>query len=123
MPIMIRPDSEFTDLLRNNLRVRYDERKKERTVLAPIHVSDILPSSCIRKQYYSRVFPDEAPITDQPIHHSVRGETSELAITKLTKSSVAQAELQMDRIVYHPDIIDTTRDKTIIIELKDTVAG
>ena len=123
MPIMIRPDSEFTDLLRNNLRVRYDERKKERTGPAPIHVSDILPSSCIRKQYYSRVFPDEDPITDESIHHFVRGEASEFAITKLAKIGVAQAELQMDGIVAHPDIMDSTGDKTIIIELKDTVAG
>ena len=120
---MIRPDSEFTDLLRNNLRVRYDERKKERTGPAPIHVSDILPSSCIRKQYYSRVYPDEAPITDESIHHFVRGEASEFAITKLAKIGVAQAELQMDGIVAHPDIMDTTGDKTGIIELKDTVAG
>ena len=122
MPIMIRPDSEFTDLLRNNLRVRYDERKKERTGPAPIHVSDILPSSCIRKQYYSRVFPDEDPITDESIHHFVRGEASEFAITKLAKIGVAQAELQMDGIVAHPYLMDTTGDKRIIFELKDTVA-
>ena len=123
MPILIRPDSEFTDLLRNNLRVRYDERKKERIGPAPIHVSDILPSSCIRKQYYSRVYPDEAPITDESIHHFVRGEASEFAITKLAKIGVAQAELQMDGIVAHPDIMDNTDDKTTIIELKDTVTG
>ena len=123
MPIVIRPDSEFTDLLKNNLRARYDERKKERTGLAPIHVSDILPSSCIRKQYYSRVYPDEAPITDESIHHFVRGEASEFVITKLAKIGVAQAELQMDEIVAHPDIMDRTNDKTVIIELKDTVAG
>lgn len=123
MPIIIRPDTEFTDLLRNNLRVRYDERKKERTGSEPIHVSDILPSSCIRKQYYSRVYPDEDPITDESIHHFVRGEASEFAITKLAKIGVAQAELQMDGIVAHPDIMDNTNDKTIIIELKDTVTG
>jgi hypothetical protein len=108
MPIIIRPDTEFTDLLRNNLRVRYDERKKERTGSEPIHVSDILPSSCIRKQYYSRVYPDESPITDESIHHFVRGEASEFAITKLAKIGVAQAELQMDGIVAHPDIMDNT---------------
>lgn len=123
MPIVIRPDSEFTDLLKNNLRARYEERKKERTGSAPIHVSDILPSTCIRKQYYSRVYPDEAPITDESIHHFVRGEASEFAITKLAKIGVAQAELQMDEIVAHPDIMDNTDDKTVIIELKDTVAG
>jgi CRISPR/Cas system-associated exonuclease Cas4 (RecB family) len=122
MPIIIRPDSEFTDLLKNNLRSRYEEKKKDRMGLAPIHVSDILPSSCIRKQYYSRTYPDEDPISDESIHHFVRGESSEFAITQLAKIGVAQAELQMDDIVAHPDIMDNTSQK-VIIELKDTVAG
>ena len=122
MPIIIRPDSEFTDLLKNNLRSRYDEKKKDRIGLAPIHVSDILPSSCIRKQYYSRIYPDEDPISDESIHHFVRGESSEFAITQLAKIGVAQAELQMDDIVAHPDIMDNTSQK-VIIELKDTVAS
>jgi hypothetical protein len=123
MPIVIRPDSEFTNMLKNNLRSRYDDRKKDRIGLAPIHVSDILPSSCIRKQYYSRVYPDEDPITDESIHHFVRGESSEFAITHLAKIGVAQAELQMDEIVAHPDIMDNTDGRMVIIELKDTVAG
>ena len=123
MTIIIRPDLEFTDLLKNNLRSRYNDRKKDRIGLAPIHVSDILPSSCIRKQYYSRVYPDEDSITDESIHHFVRGESSEFAITQLAKIGVAQAELQMDDIIAHPDIMDNTDGKKIIIELKDTVAG
>lgn len=123
MPIVIRPDSEFTSMLKSNLRSRYDDRKKDRIGLAPIHVSDILPSSCIRKQYYSRVYPDEDPITDESIHHFVRGESSEFAITHLAKIGVAQAELQMDEIVAHPDIMDNTDGRMVIIELKDTVAG
>lgn len=123
MAIIIRPDLEFTDLLKNNLRSRYNDRKKDRIGLAPIHVSDILPSSCIRKQYYSRVYPDEDSITDESIHHFVRGESSEFAITQLAKIGVAQTELQMDDIVAHPDIMDSTDEKKIIIELKDTVAG
>jgi len=123
MAIIIRPDLEFTDLLKNNLRSRYNDRKKDRIGLAPIHVSDILPSSCIRKQYYSRVYPDEDSITDESIHHFVRGESSEFAITQLAKIGVAQTELQMDDIVAHPDIMDNTDGKKIIIELKDTVAG
>ncbi len=123
MAIIIMPDLEFTDLLKNNLRSRYNDRKKDRIGLAPIHVSDILPSSCIRKQYYSRVYPDEDSITDESIHHFVRGESSEFAITQLAKIGVAQAELQMDDIVAHPDIMDNTDGKKIIIELKDTVAG
>lgn len=123
MAIIIRPDLGFTDLLKNNLRSRYNDRKKDRIGLAPIHVSDILPSSCIRKQYYSRVYPDEDSITDESIHHFVRGESSEFAITQLAKIGVAQTELQMDDIVAHPDIMDNTDEKKIIIELKDTVAG
>jgi CRISPR/Cas system-associated exonuclease Cas4 (RecB family) len=123
MAIIIRPDLEFTDLLKNNLRSRYNDRKKDRIGLAPIHVSDILPSSCIRKQYYSRVYPDEDSITDESIHHFVRGESSEFAITQLAKIGVAQTELQMDDIVAHPDIMDNTDGKKIIIELKDTVSG
>lgn len=123
MPITIRPDSEFTDLLKSNLRDRYDNRKTDRIGLAPIHVSDILPSSCLRKQYYSRTYPDEDPITDESIHHFVRGESSEFAITQLARIGVAQAELRMDEIIAHPDIMDNTDGKKVIIELKDTISG
>ena len=123
MPVIIRPDSEFTNLLKSNLRARYDNRKTDRIGLAPIHVSDILPSSCLRKQYYSRTYPDEDPITDESIHHFVRGESSEFAITQLARIGVAQAELRMDEIVAHPDIMDNTDGNKVIIELKDTISG
>lgn len=123
MPIIIRPDSEFTNLLKSNLRARYDNRKTDRIGLAPIHVSDILPSTCLRKQYYSRTYPDEDPITDESIHHFVRGESSEFAITQLARIGVAQAELRMDDIVAHPDIMDNTDGNKVIIELKDTTSG
>ncbi|MFZ0357153.1 MAG: hypothetical protein WAL53_03395 [Nitrososphaeraceae archaeon] len=123
MPVIIRPDSEFTNLLKSNLRARYDNRKTDRIGLAPIHVSDILPSSCLRKQYYSRTYPDEDPITDESIHHFVRGESSEFAITQLARIGVAQAELRMDEIVAHPDIMDNANGNKVIIELKDTISG
>ena len=123
MPVIIRPDPEFTNLLKSNLRLRYNNRKKDRIGLAPIHVSDILPSSCLRKQYYSRTFPDEDPVTDESIHHFVRGEASEFAITQLARIGVAQAELQMDEIIAHPDIMDNTAENKVIIELKDTISG
>ena len=123
MPVIIRPDSEFTNLLKSNLRDRYDNRKTDRIGLAPIHVSDILPSSCLRKQYYSRTYPGEDPITDESIHHFVRGESSEFAITQLARIGVAQAELRMDEIVAHPDIMDNTDGNKVIIELKDTISG
>ena len=115
MPITIRPDSEFTNLLKSNLRARYDNRKTDRIGLAPIHVSDILPSTCLRKQYYSRTYPDQDPITDESIHHFVRGESSEFAITRLARIGVAQAELRMDDIVAHPDIMDNTDGNKVII--------
>ena len=123
MPVIIRPDSEFTNLLKSNLRARYDNRKTDRIGLAPIHVSDILPSSCLRKQYYSRTYPDEDPITNESIHHFVRGESSEFAITQLARIGVAQAELRMDEIVAHPDIMDNANGNKVIIELKDTTSG
>jgi len=123
MPVTIRPDPEFTNLLKSNLRLRYNNRKKDRIGLAPIHVSDILPSSCLRKQYYSRTFPDEDPVTDESIHHFVRGEASEFAITQLARIGVAQAELQMDEIIAHPDIMNNTAENKVIIELKDTISG
>ncbi|MDW0185085.1 MAG: hypothetical protein QOK76_07470 [Nitrososphaeraceae archaeon] len=123
MPVIIRPDSEFTNLLKSNLRSRYDNRKTDRIGLAPIHVSDILPSACLRKQYYSRAYPDEDPITDESIHHFVRGESSEFAITQLARIGVAQAELRMDEIVAHPDIMDNANGNKVIIELKDTTSG
>ena len=123
MPVIIRPDSEFTNLLKSNLRARYDNRKTDRIGLAPIHVSDILPSACLRKQYYSRAYPDEDPITDESIHHFVRGESSEFAITQLARIGVAQAELRMDEIVAHPDIMDNANGNKVIIELKDTTSG
>ena len=123
MPVIIRPDPEFTNILKSNLRLRYNSRKKDRIGLAPIHVSDILPSSCLRKQYYSRTFPDEDPVTDESIHHFVRGEASEFAITQLASIGVAQAELQMDEIIAHPDIMDNAGENKVIIELKDTISG
>jgi hypothetical protein len=56
MTITIRKSPEFTDLLQENLNRRYEERR--RLGDSSIHVSDILPTNCIRKQYYSRKFPE-----------------------------------------------------------------
>ena len=52
MTITIRRNPEFTNLLQKNLNKRYEERR--RLGDSCIHVSDILPTNCIRKQYYSR---------------------------------------------------------------------
>ncbi len=116
MVIRIQKDSEFTDLLLDNLMQRHNERRREGNT---VHVSDILPSSCIRRNYYGRKFPDMAPLTHESVHHFVRGEASEFVITKLANLGIGQAELNMDGLVAHPDIMGND----IIVELKDTING
>src|SRR5438128_3438878 len=103
MTITIRRNPEFTDLLQKNLNERYVERR--RLGDSSIHVSDILPTNCIRKQYYSRMFPEIDPISNESVHHFVRGEASEFVITNLANMGVAQAELEMDGLIAHPDIM------------------
>ena len=56
MTITIRKDSAFTDLLQNNLKARYEKRR--RNVEDNVQVSDILPSACIRKIYFGRKNPE-----------------------------------------------------------------
>src|SRR5712692_2957489 len=119
MTITIRKSPEFTELLRKNLNKRYEERR--RLGDTSIHVSDILPTNCIRKQYYSRKVPEMDPISNESVHHFVRGEASEFVITNLAKMGVAQAELAMDGLIAHPDIMSD--EKAVIVELKDTVNG
>ena len=116
MVITIRKNSEFPDLLQKNLKLRYEERRR---LDETVHVSDIIPTTCIRKQYYSRKFPEIDPISNESVHHFVRGESSEFVITKLANIGVAQADIEMDGIVAHPDIMSS--DESVIVELKDTV--
>jgi hypothetical protein len=116
--IKIKKNKEFTELLQKNLKARYEERKRIDTIA---HVSDIIPTTCIRKQYYTRKFPDYDSISNETVHHFVRGESSEFVITQLADMGVAQANIEMNGIVAHPDIM--TGGKDTIVELKDTVAG
>jgi hypothetical protein len=133
MTITIRRSPEFTNLLQKNLNKRYEERRRRSD--SSIHVSDILPSNCIRKQYYSRKFPEIDPISNESVHHFVRGEASEFVITNLANMGVAQAELEMDGLIAHPDIMNEekgeeeeatevrAKGQSVIVELKDTVNG
>jgi CRISPR/Cas system-associated exonuclease Cas4 (RecB family) len=118
MVIRIRRSQEFTDILQRNLKARSEEKKR---IDNTVHVSDILPTTCIRKQYYSRKFPDKELLSNEMVHHFVRGESSEFVITQLANMGVAQADIEMDGIVAHPDIMTGNGDT--IIELKDTVSG
>src|ERR671931_2105965 len=118
MAIIIRKSPEFTRLLLKNLMSKHEQkRRRDYTV----HVSDIIPNTCLRRQYYSRKFPDLDPLSDQSVHHFVRGESSEFVITQLAGLGVAQADVEMDGIVAHPDIMSL--EECVIIELKDTVIG
>lgn len=114
MVIKIQKDPEFTNVLINNLMQKHNERRREGNI---VHVSDILPNNCIRRQYYGRKYPDLAPLSPESVHHFVRGEASEFVITKLADIGVSQAELNMDGLVAHPDIMGDD----VIVELKDTV--
>ena len=102
MAIIIRKNPEFTNLLQKNLMAKYeDKRRRDNTV----HVSDIIPTTCIRKQYYSRKFPDMDRLSNESVHHFVRGESSEFIITQLADLGVAQADIEMEGILAHPDIM------------------
>jgi hypothetical protein len=78
MTILIQKNQQFTDLLQRNLM---SEHEQNRRVDNTVHVSDIIPTTCIRKQYYSRKFP--IPRSNESVHHFVRGESSEYIITQL----------------------------------------
>lgn len=127
MAIIIQKNPEFTNLLQKNLMTKHEEkRRRDNTV----HVSDIIPTTCMRKQYYSRKFPDMDPLSNQSVHHFVRGESSEFIITQLADLGVAQANIEMDGIFAHPDIMSSKGDdhgvssgNGVIVELKDTVNG
>jgi hypothetical protein len=116
LAIKIERNSEFTDLLLSNLLQKHNERRREGNL---VHVSDIIPTNCIRRQYYGRKFPDMAPLDHESVHHFVRGEASEFVITELAGLGVSQAELNMDGIVAHPDIMGND----LVVELKDTING
>jgi len=116
MTILIRKNQEFTDLLKKNLMSKYEEKRRIDNI---VHVSDIIPTTCIRKQYYSRKFPEIDPLSNKSVHHFVRGKASEFVIAQLADMDMAQADVEMDGIVAHPDIMSDKED--VIVELKDTV--
>ncbi|MGD1834642.1 MAG: hypothetical protein ACPKQO_02850 [Nitrososphaeraceae archaeon] len=113
MAIKIYKDSSFNELLKKNLRMIYENKKRTEK---NIHVSDILPSNCIRKQYYLRINSEVDKISYESVQNYLRGEASEFAITKLANLGVAQSELELDELIAHPDIMN----EEIVIELKDT---
>ena len=104
-------------MLQNNLKSRYEKRR--RNVEDNVHVSDILPSTCIRKQYFGRKNPELDEISSESVQHFIRGESSEAAITSLADMGVSQMDLDMDGLIAHPDIMNQDQ----IVELKDTLSN
>lgn len=101
--------------MKKNLKEHYESKRRLHNI---IHVSDILPSNCIRKQYYIRKLPEMNILSDESILHFIRGESSEFVITKLLNIGVAQIELKIEELIAHPDIMN----EEFIIELKDTTS-
>jgi hypothetical protein len=106
MPIEIRLDETFTTLLKNNLANRYKYNRRPDDLV--VHVSDILPATCLRRQMYSRKFPELDPLTNESVHQFVRGSASEHIITQLAGICAAQVKNDSDiGIQGHPDIFVT----------------
>lgn len=88
-----------------------------------MHVSDLVSSGCLRKQYYSRKFPDRDVLSDDTVYAFVRGESSERIITELADLGVAQVKIESDGIVARPDILrknsKLSPDSFLVVELKD----
>jgi CRISPR/Cas system-associated exonuclease Cas4 (RecB family) len=116
MAIIISKNEEFTILLQNKLKERYEQRRR---LDNKVHVSDIIPTTCIRKQYYARKIPELDTITNETVQHFVRGEASEFVITSLADLGVSQSELELDGLIGRPDIMNSN----IIVELKDTMSN
>jgi hypothetical protein len=83
-----------------------------------VHVSDILPSKCLRRQYCGRKFPDMAPLTHESVHHFVRGEASEFVVTQLAHLGVSQ-RAHMDVIDPHSDVMGSD----MVVEPKNSKNG
>ena len=116
MPVIVSKNEEFTSLLQNKLKERYEKRRRMDNT---VHVSDVIPSTCIRKQYYSRKYPQLDIITNETVQHFVRGEASEFVITNLADLGVSQSEIEIDGLIGRPDIMNSN----IIVELKDTMSN
>jgi len=75
-----------------------------------VHDSDILPGSCLRKAFFSRL-SDPYKLTNEDIDNFVSGESSEYALVQLANMGVSQYELLFEEeLIARPDLI-TTKQK------------
>ena len=85
-------DYTFIKRLNNNLRRKYAENLGGKN--DPIHVSDILPSTCLRKQYYSRKNLEET-LSDDIVYSFIRGELGKLRMNCNTLTVIFQCFFRM----------------------------
>jgi hypothetical protein len=121
MMLSIIKDNSFHKQLIENLRKHYESNNRHEA--EPVHVSDLVSSSCIRKQYYHRKFPDQNVLSDDSVYNFIRGESSEYIITKLANLGIAQVKIQSFGIVGRPDILKKdlmiSPSSFLVVELKD----
>ena len=134
MPIIISKDYRFLQLLRTNLKVLYNSRKRKPQ--DKIHVSDILSGSCLRKAFFARTVNDYE-LTVEDVDNFVRGESSEYVLVGLADIGISQMELLFEgNLIARPDLMTGGRfnrsesqnsisskklnEAEIIVEFKDT---
>lgn len=117
----ITKDYSFPKKLADNLKKRYESNK--RIGGEPVHVSDLVPSSCIRKHYYERKSTTQTVFSDDDVFRFIRGESSERVITELADIGAAQVKIMNNGITARPDILrrggTVPADDYLVIELKD----
>lgn len=124
MPIEIKKDRTFEDILKRNLQVKFNERRRSSESNEKCHVSEILAGACLRQKYFERKSP--MPLTDVQIQHYVRGQASENIITDIIgpKIGVSQSTIEREGVTATRDIlIRNDGEKNIIVELKNNATG
>jgi hypothetical protein len=124
MTFTLTRDYEFTKTLADNLRKKYENNRRDEN--ESVHVSDIIPSSCLRKQYYGRKFPEKDTLSDETVYAFIRGESSEHIITQLANIGAAQCRIEHKGIVARPDILrkdaGALPSSFLVVELKDSAS-
>jgi hypothetical protein len=132
MTFSVKRSEEFVNILKTNLRNQYKD--KRRTKEDSIHVSDILPTSCLRKAFYERAQQANNEytnkISDTSLLHFLRGRASEIALSELFQNqkngtkTTAQCHLSFEGIVGTADLMRQGNKREdldfLVIELKDT---
>lgn len=127
MVFSIKESDKFTEMLKTNLREKYNSKNRQRSETVA-HISDLVSQNCIRKSFYKRKFPDmDAPIDDITLMNFLRGESAQYAISQLARFNVEQTEFSISNadgsLVGHVDAIyKNDKDDMIAVEIKDTNA-